>query len=149
MTTGTMAPVGLPRLAPLRKDVLSVDLRVFYLRWLMAVQYELIAEDEIEPLLGVAASMGPLETLADYFGIVPDLVEAAAALTEDHTIVSKDELRKALAALPEHEKIELLLRVIDGDSYVGAELRTRLRRKKSAPATRRTAGYIANAGAGA
>jgi hypothetical protein len=79
----------------------------------------------------------------------PDLVEAAAELREDHTIVFKDELREAPAVLPEHEKIELLPRVIDGDSYVGAELRTRLRRKNPAPATRRTAGYIANAGAGA
>lgn len=58
MTMGTMAPVGLPRLAPLRKDVLSGDLRLFYLRWLIAVQYELIAEDEIEPLPGIAASTG-------------------------------------------------------------------------------------------
>ena len=61
----------------------------------------------------------------------------------------KDELRKALAAIPEHEKVKFLRRVVEGDSYVGVVLRTRLRRKNPAPATRRTAGYIANAGAGA
>jgi hypothetical protein len=36
----------------------------------------------------------------------------------------------------------LLLRVIDGDSYAAAELRSRLRRKSSAPATHRTAGTL-------
>jgi hypothetical protein len=56
--------------------------------------------------------------------------------------VSKDELRKALAAIPEPEKVELLLRVIDGDPYAGAELRTRLRRKNPASATHRTAGTL-------
>jgi hypothetical protein len=63
-------------------------------------------------------------------------------LGADHTVVSRDELRKALAVIPEREKIELLLRVIDGDCYAGAELRSRLRRKSPAPATHRTAGTL-------
>ena len=44
------------------------------------MQHELIAEDEIEPLPGIAASAGALEAFDDYFGIDPDLVEAAAEL---------------------------------------------------------------------
>ena len=132
----------LAALAPLRTDVLSGDLRLFYLLWLTAVQGELISEDEIEPLPGIAPLTGALEAFADFFGIDPDLVEAAAESGADHTVVSKDELRKALAAIPEREKVELLLRVTDGDSYAGVELRTRLRRKNLVPAIRRTAGTL-------
>ena len=36
----------------------------------------------------------------------------------------------------------MLLRVVDGDSYAGVELRTRLRGKNQAPATHRTAGTL-------
>jgi hypothetical protein len=132
----------LAALAPLRTDMLSGDLRLFYLLWLTAVQDELVPEDEIEPLQGIAPLTGALEAFADFFGIDPDLVEAAAELGADHTVVSRDELRKALAVIPEREKIELLLRVIDGDCYAGAELRSRLRRKSPAPATHRTAGTL-------
>jgi hypothetical protein len=132
----------LAALAPLRTDVLSGDLRLFYLLWLTAVQDELIAEDEIEPLPGITPLTGALEAFADFFGIDPDLVEAAAELGADHTVVFNDELRKALAAIPESEKVELLLRVINGDPYAGAELRSRLRRKNPAPATHRTAGTL-------
>src|SRR5260370_8884999 len=132
----------LAALAPLRTDVLSGDLRLFYLLWLTTVQDELIPEDEIEPLPGIAPLTGALEAFADFFGLAPHLVEAAAELGADHTAVSKDELRKALAAIPEREKVELLLRVVDGGSYAGHELRTRLRRKTPAPATQRTAGTL-------
>jgi len=90
----------------------------------------------------IRQAAGALEAFADFFGIDPDLVEAAAESGADHTVVSKDELRKALAAIPEREKVELLLRVTDGDSYAGVELRTRLRRKNLVPAIRRTAGTL-------
>jgi hypothetical protein len=132
----------LAALAPLRTDVLSGDLRLFYLLWLAAVQDELIAADEIEPLPGIGPLTGPLEAFADFFGIDPDLVEVAAELGVDRTVVSKDELRKALAAIPEREKVELLLRVVESDPHAGPELRTRLRRKKPAPAAHRTAGAL-------
>jgi hypothetical protein len=56
--------------------------------------------------------------------------------------MSKDNLRRALAVIPEREKIELLLRAVDGDAYMGAVLRSRLRKKNPAPAPRRTAGAL-------
>jgi hypothetical protein len=132
----------LAALAPLRTDVLSGDLRLFYLLWLTAVQDELIAEDEVEPLPGIAPLSGALEALADFIYIDPDLVQAAAELGADDPAVSKDSLRNALAAIPEREKIELLLRAADGDSYVGAELRKRLRKENPRPARHRTAGAL-------
>jgi hypothetical protein len=129
----------LAALAPLRTDVLSGDLRLFYLLWLTAVSDQLIPDDEVEPLPGIAPLTGALEAFADFFGIDPDLVEAAAELGADDATISKDDLRKALAAIPEHEKIELLLRAADSDPFVGADLRIRLRRKSPAPSTYRTA----------
>jgi hypothetical protein len=132
----------LAALAPLRTDVLSGDLRLFYLLWLTAVQDELVADDEIEPLPGVGPLTGALEGFADFFGIDPDLVEAAAELAADQASMSSDERRNALAAVSEREKDELLLRIVDGDTRVAGELRRRIRKKNPAPATHRTAGTL-------
>jgi hypothetical protein len=132
----------LAALAPLRADVLSGDFRLFYLLWLAAVQDELVPDDELEPLPGIAPLTGALEGFAEFFGIDPHLVEAAAELSTDDAAMSKDELRKTLAVIPEREKVELLLRVIDGNTHVAAELRSRVRKKNPAPATHRTASIL-------
>jgi hypothetical protein len=132
----------LAALAPLRTDVMSGDFRLFYLLWLMAVQDELIPTDEIEPLPGIAPLTGALEAFAEFFGIDPDLVEAASELGADDAAISKDQLRQGLAAIPEREKIELLLRAAEGGSYVGTELKSRLRRKNPSSAAHRTAGTL-------
>jgi hypothetical protein len=132
----------LAALAPLRADVLSGDFRLFYLLWLTAVQDEFVPEDELEPLPGIAPLTGALEGFAEFFGIDPDLVEAAAQLGADAAAMSKDALRKAIAAIPKREKADLLLRVVDGDSHVATELRNRVRKKNPAPAAHRTAGVL-------
>ena len=132
----------LAALAPLRTDVLSGDLRLFYLLWLTAVQDESVPEGEVEPLPGIAPLTGALEGLAEFFGVDPDLIEAAAELGTDAAAISRDDLRQALAAIPEREKIELLLRSVDGDTHVGAELRRRFRRKSPSSARHRTAGTL-------
>jgi hypothetical protein len=129
-------------LAPLRADVLSGDLRLFYLLWLTAVQHELLSDDEVEPLPGIGPLSGALESFAEFFCIDRDLLQAAAERGADDAAMSKDELRETLAAIPEREKTELLLRVIDGDALVAAELRKTLRKKCSAPATHRTVGAL-------
>lgn len=132
----------LAALAPLRTDVLSGDLRLFYLLWLVAVQDEFVPEDEFEPLPGIAPLSGALEGFAEFFGIDPDLVEAAAELGTDDAAISEDELRKAVALIPEREKVELLVRVVEGDTLVAAELKSRVRKRSSAPDTHRTAGTL-------
>lgn len=132
----------LAALAPLRGDVLAGDLRLFYLLWLTAVQQESVDDDELEPLPGIGPLAGPLKAFAEFFDVNPDLVQAAAELAGEAVAVSKDDLREALAAISEFEKTELLLRIIDGDSYVAAELRSRTRKKGPASMTRRTAGEL-------
>lgn len=129
-------------LEPLRHDVLSGDLRLFYLLWLSAVQDEYVPEEEVEPLPGIAPLTGPLEAFAEFFYIDRDLVAAAAELGGHDAAISRDDLQTALATIPDHEKTKLLLRVVDGDPYVGAELRGRLRGKAQPQATQRTAATL-------
>jgi hypothetical protein len=132
----------LATLASLRAGVLSGDFRLFYLLWLTAVQEELIADHEVEPLPGIGPSTGALENFAKFFGIDPDLVQAAAERRTDVEATSKDDLRETLAVIPEYEKTELLLRVVEGDPHVSAEIRNRLRRKRPTSASHRTVGSL-------
>ncbi|PYE87593.1 hypothetical protein [Phyllobacterium leguminum] len=116
----------LAMLAPLRADVLASDLRLFYLLWLQAVQCELVSDDELEPLPGIGPLTGALEAFAEFCGIDRNLVEAAAESGVSN-LPSKDMLREAVAAISEDEKTELLLRLVEGDSHVAAELKGRIR----------------------
>jgi hypothetical protein len=133
----------LAALAPLRGDVLSGDLRLFYLLWLTAVQNELVSDDEVEPLPGIGPLTGALEAFAEFFDIDRDLVEAAAESGAGDVTISKDSLREALAAISDSEKTELLLRLLEGDSHVAAELKSRIRGTRPAQsAPHRTVGAL-------
>lgn len=129
-------------LASLRADLLAGDLRLFYLLWLTAVQDELVSDDEMEPLPGIGPLTGALEGFSEFFGIDADLVQAAAERVANDRATSKDDLREALVAIPEREKIELLLRVVGGDTHVAAELRNRFRKKEPSPTTYRSVGTL-------
>lgn len=133
--------VWLPSLAPLRADLLSGDLRLFYLLWLMAVQYGLIADDDLEPMPGISPVTHALERLGAFFEIDSDLIAAAAERGEDSVAHSGD-MREILAALPDEERLNLLLRVTEGDPYVAVELKRWLRSPQSSRATRRTVGAL-------
>jgi hypothetical protein len=130
-------------LAPLRSDLLAGDLRLFYLPWLLAVQDELVADDEVEPMQGLGPLTGALEAFADFFAIDPDLVQAAAELEADRGAMSRDDLRRALAAISEHDKTELLLRIAEGEPHAATELKRRVREQSpGGTAPGRTAGEL-------
>jgi len=139
----------LEALAPLRAEVLAGDLRLFYLLWLIAVEAGAIATDELEPIPGIGPMTGALEAFAGFFGIDSDLVQAAAersdAVSSDGT--SSDAARQVIAAMPDPEKTRVLVRLLDGDPHVAAELRTMVRKSlepKTAPASNapRTVGEL-------
>jgi hypothetical protein len=133
----------LAALAPLRADVASGDLRLFYLAWLMAVEKELVQDDEVEPLPGIGPLSGALEAFAGFFGIDPDLVQAAAEGGTGDATIPEGRMREALAGIGEDEKTELLLRVIEGDGHVAAELKRRIRERPATPgAAGRTVGAL-------
>jgi len=123
----------LDALAPLRADVLSGDLRLFYLLWLTVVQDDLIADDEFEPLAGIGPLTPALEAFAEFFAIDPDLIQAAAEQSAGGGTMPDGHVREALAALTEAEKTELLLRLVEGDGHVATDLTRIVRRRHPAP----------------
>lgn len=124
-------------LAGLRQELLAGDLRLFYLCWLWLVQHDVICDESPEPLPGIGPLTASQEALADFIGLDPMLLEAAAECGPD----APDETdREAfIGALPTAEKEALLLRLLAGEGGVGAELQRRLQRQVAAePATHRT-----------
>ena len=117
-------------LAPLRADVLSGDLRLFYLLWLKALELDELADDETEPLPGIGPLTGALEAFADFVRLDPDLLQSAveASGLEDDGEAAAGVAREAIAAIPEAEKTALLQRLADGDPHVAAEVQARVRK---------------------
>jgi hypothetical protein len=114
-------------LAPLRADILSGDLRLFYLLWLMAVQDGHIPDNATEPLSGLGPLTGPLSATADFFGIDRDLVASAAERVSEASVAT-DEIPHVVGALPESDKTRLLVRLFEGDPNVVNEARSILRK---------------------
>jgi hypothetical protein len=125
-------------LLPIRGDLLSGDIRPFYLRWLQRVQAEEIEEHLVEPPVpaGLSPLSGALQALADLLQLDSELLEVAAegaAPTED-----ADEVHRWLGRLPEKEKDGWLARVIR-DSGASADLLREYRKAAKQPdAGRRT-----------
>ena len=116
-------------LAPVRAAVLAGDLRLFYLLWLMGVEVDVFEADEREPLPGIGPMTEELKAFVGFFGIDPDLVQAAAESSPVAMAgeIASDATRKAIAALPDQAKIALLGRVLDNDPLVAADLRRAVR----------------------
>jgi hypothetical protein len=121
---------SLAAMASLRADVLAGDLRLFYLLWLTAVEDNVFEDDEPEPMPGIGPLTGALQAFADFFAIDPDIVNAAAELpaAEIPSAVPSSAARAIIEALGESEKTAMLSRLYDGDPYVAAELRARVRK---------------------
>ncbi len=129
-------PGLLGAMAPLRSDLLSGDLRLFYLLWLTAVEAGDLEDDEKEPLPGIGPLTGSLEAFADFFHIDPDLVQVAAEapLNADLGKVSAAARRRAVEAIPHAEKTALLRRLVDADPHVMVEVQRRVREAVTLPA---------------
>ena len=112
-------------LVPLRHDLLSGDLRMLYLIWLVEVEDDSLGEDDLEPLPGIAPLNGALKAFAELLSLDSDLVEAAAERCADDANVetSSEQAYQVLSAIPDHEKTALLVRFYEGDPYASIELR--------------------------
>ena len=101
---------------------------------------------ELTALPGIGPLTGALGAFAAFFQIDRDLVQAAAESSAggaDDGAMSADAAREVLAALPEREKTELLLRLVEGDPHLAAELKRRVRENGTAPhAASRTVGEL-------
>jgi hypothetical protein len=129
----------LARLAGVRAELASGDLRPLYLAWLAAQgtwdrdegAFDDDHEDVVEPPVppGLSALTAAQRTLADFLRLDSDLLEVAARTSPplpDRT-ATPDELAHWVARLPTAEKDRLLLLVARGESLVAqAELRRRV-----------------------
>jgi hypothetical protein len=114
-------------LAPLRADVLHGDLRVFYLAWLIAVEMDELPDNALEPLPGIGPLTASLEAFADFYVIDRDLLAAAASIGTGAPRSTDGSVEERIRALPEEEKVALLVRLHEGDDpHLGAKLRRRL-----------------------
>jgi hypothetical protein len=144
----TLGDGWLTSLIPARADLAAGDHRLLYLAWLHAVSGDEHDDGITEPPVpaGLGTLPASLRRLADFLRIDTDLLTAAAqaspALTP--TGPSRTAWRAALATLPVREKDALLLRVLDGDPHVGAELPRLLTPPPDdpAPQPRRTIGDL-------
>lgn len=96
----------LAALTSLRAEVLAGDLRLFYLLWLTAVEADVFEADEPEPMPGVGPMSAALEAFTGFFGIDPDLVQAAAersAATMPSAKCSGD-VQRIISAMADCEK---------------------------------------------
>jgi hypothetical protein len=118
----------LAALAPLRADLLAGDFRLFYLLWLGAIESEELGDDEIEPMPGFGPLTGALGAFAEFFGIDPDLVQAAGDRPMDMKATSPA-AREVIEAITDSEKTDLLTRLFDGDFHIAAELRALVRKR--------------------
>jgi hypothetical protein len=142
-------------LLPLRAGLLRGDLRPLYLGWLLAVQHSKVADDHPEPRIpaGLRNLSEPLNRLAKFLGIDPDLLAAAAEASADlgSASPSQDALARWVAGLPQCEKDALLLQVAAGENpHAGADLLRRFQSSLPAapanvPAAPRTAGQLRGA----
>jgi hypothetical protein len=123
--------VSLSGMVSLREDLLQGDFRALYLAWLCLGFTEDIdadPEDLIEPPVppNLKKLSPALKEFAEFFMVDEDLITAAAAESVSAQATSEP-IEEWLAALPETERNRYLLRVISGESHIGAELLLHLR----------------------
>jgi hypothetical protein len=123
----------LASMIPLRSEIMNGDLRCLYLAWLLCVQNGEVDEDEEEP--SVPANLNDLRasqrSFTDFFDINGDLIKVAARESAEASEDNIKELRSWVRGLPEKEKDVYLMRILDGEPQMGAELRIEFNRLTS------------------
>jgi hypothetical protein len=147
----------LASLISLRSDLLAGDLRCLYLGWLVGVQNDEVDEDTTEPPVpaGLRQLSAPLRQFVDFLRLDQDLVEVAAAVSDEGLPEgpSTEDLAAWVAALSPAEKDRLLVRLMQGEGLgLARELLVRFRKDRlptgadeGADEARRTAGDLLDA----
>jgi hypothetical protein len=124
----------LSSLIPLRADLAAGDHRALYLAWLLCVEAGELEEDATEPPVpaGLGDLTAPLATFADFLRIDRDLITVAAARSPGTDASSSDqEVERFIAALPDAEKTDWLVRLAVGrEPHLGSELLRRFRESR-------------------
>lgn len=118
-------------LVQLRSDLMNGDYRCLYIGWLLAVQDAEFDDDTAEPPVppGLGDLNAPLQSLAEFLRIDPDLIASAAEKSgkEHDRGPSSEEISGWVAQLPSKDKDAVLIRLLEGDDLriVAAELKHR------------------------
>ncbi|WP_035987943.1 hypothetical protein [Leptolyngbya sp. KIOST-1] len=122
----------LPRLLPLRDDLMAGDLRLLYLAWLRlcpnlaGVDLE---EDPLEP--PVPPNLGkltpPLKAFAELVELDTDLVAAAAQASPSLQLAPAPPLEEWLPKLPKAEREKFLIKLVRREPHVDLQLINRLK----------------------
>ncbi len=110
---------ALASLIPLRNDLLAGDHRLLYLAWLVCVQSGELDDDVREPPVppGLEPLSASLDAFRAFMGVDQDLLDvaadASAPLDEE---ARRDDFERFVAALPETEKTELVVRLLGSES---------------------------------
>jgi hypothetical protein len=120
----------LASVVPVRSELAAGDRRLLYLAWLLSVQGRELGDDEPEPPVpsGLGSLSGPMQSLADFLRLDPDLLAAAAEASAPlkTKAPSAAALGRWVKALPESEKDKVVLRLLHGEE---AQLRAALLRR--------------------
>lgn len=109
------------RLAPLRDELMRGDLRPLYIGWLAGVAGYDVDDAAFEPPVPVGMSRltAAQQALVEFLGIHPDLVNAAAAGSEDGDEWNDDDSVEVwLAELPKREMNRVFTMLLQGESLL-------------------------------
>lgn len=122
----------MPRLLPLRDDLLHGDLRLLYLVWLRTTPYLTeydLEDDPVEPPIppNLDKLSESLQAFVELVELDPDLVAAAAQASSRQKPIVEPPLEHWLSALSAEEKQEFLLKLVRRESHVDLQLIHRLK----------------------
>jgi hypothetical protein len=118
----------LPRLLPLRDDLLRGDYRLLYLGWLKAISLDDMLDSVTEPPVppGLRQLSPPLQTFIELFELDPHLVTAAAEASGMPASLSDAQLRQAIAHLSPETQTQWLLRLAKGEAQLSTAFKQTL-----------------------
>ncbi|MDX2231632.1 MAG: hypothetical protein NW220_18505 [Leptolyngbyaceae cyanobacterium bins.349] len=122
----------MPRLLPLRAELLNGDLRLLYLVWLRTAPnlagYTL-EDDPVEPPVppNLDTLSEALQAFIEWVELDPDLVAAAAQASDRQKPSAEPPLEHWLKALSADEKQEFLLKLVRREPHVDLQLINRLK----------------------
>jgi hypothetical protein len=124
----------LTELLPLREELLQSDLRVLYLAWLASgfvVDGSTALDEFMEPPVpaGLKKLSPALQSFAELFVVDQDLITIASESSAALQTAAAEPFADWIAALSDKERKAYLLRLLEGDVQVGAELKLHLRQK--------------------
>jgi hypothetical protein len=122
----------MPRLLPLRDQLLQGDLRLLYLVWLRTAPYLANYDLEDDPVEApIPPNLDkldkPLQAFVELVELDPDWVAAAAQASLRQKPVAAPPLEDWLAELPAAEKEEFLLKLVRREPHVDLQLIERLK----------------------